>query len=385
MLITSINAHIPTLERSTFSQYENGIVMTNDEINPVLKEIYGDSKIPVAVAAKNNLWENNAFKKQFGSLDENEKAKLISDFSSKEGISYQMSGDKLYTVNVISYSDCFIIEVIHSDTIEKMLRVPAVKEFMRYVFARLRQSVTVISVAADEIYALLSSYDKDKFAETVPERLNSIDASLMDIISAVIDPEQLFYLLDDNCTDSTVCIMDELKKTASSVSDTVCAGTKIETRLEPNIYARMNRSAFNVIITDMITKCYHSSHIPDKIIISSERTDNGEAVIKITSEVTSVNRFKASDALNVPLDDSSYKRDMFFDYVVDAFCSRCGGSFTIQESGLSNTYSLTFPAIRPAQINVSASNNFDSSSGHFGVVNVRLRRLSDKKRYGKIL
>lgn len=358
--------------------------MAINEINPVLKEIYENSEVPVAVAAKNFLWENNAFKKQFGSLDKVEKSKLISDFSSKTGISYKMTGNKLCTVNVISYSDCYIIEVIHSDPIEKMLNVPAVKEFMRYVFARLRQSVTVISVAADDIYSLLSS-DKNKFTETVPERLNSIDASLMDIISAVIDPEQLLYLLDDNCTDSTVCIMDELKKTASSVSDTVCVGTKIETRLEPNIYARMNRSAFNVIITDMITKCYHSSHIPDKIIISSERTDNGEAVIKITSEVTSVNRFKAPDALNVPLDDSSYKRDMFFDYVVDAFCSRCGGSFTVQESGLSNTYSLTFPAIRPAQINVSASNNFDSSGGHFGVVNVRLRRLSDKKRYGKIL
>lgn len=83
MLIASINARIPILERSTFSRYENGIVMTNDEINPVLKEICENSKIPVAVAAKNNLWENTAFKKQFGSLDENEKAKLISDLSSK--------------------------------------------------------------------------------------------------------------------------------------------------------------------------------------------------------------------------------------------------------------------------------------------------------------
>lgn len=52
MLITSLNARIPTLERSTFSRYENGIVMTNDEINPVLKEICENSKIPVAVAAK---------------------------------------------------------------------------------------------------------------------------------------------------------------------------------------------------------------------------------------------------------------------------------------------------------------------------------------------
>lgn len=353
--------------------------MNKDSMLPFLKKLYGASAVPSMVICGEERWENEAFRKFFLSSPPDEKEALINKLSAKSGTVYEASGMDILTANVISCPEATVMEIIRSEPVKKILGLPAMRDFLRYIFSELRHTVSILSVSADEIYSLLSSEEPDM--DVICERLNSIDSGLMSIIGAILDPEQFYYLIDESCPDSTVCIKDELdsiiKDTEASLQDI----SGIEYSAEAGIYSRLNRPSFKLLISDMLDECFRGEYLPDKLNISLHRDESGCAEVRIATDCTEKRPVpQPTDQLER---DSAgrFRRCLFFEYICDVFCSKYGGSFTKRETDCGMELILTFPLINPPKISVSSPFAFNSSGSHFSPVKIRLHRLESSNRY----
>lgn len=353
--------------------------MNKDSVLPFLKKLYGGSTIPSAVICGEERWENDAFRKFFTAVSIEEKEALINKLSAKTGTVYEAAGMDIITANVISCPEATVIEIIRSEPVKKVLGLPAIRDFLRYIFAELRHTVSILSVSADEIYSLLSSDEPDM--ETVCERLNSIDSGLMSIIGAILDPEQFYYLIDENCPDRTVCIKDELDSIIKDTETSLLDVSGIDYSAETGIYSRLNRPSFRLLVSDMLDECCRGEYLPDKLKVSLRRTESGTAEVRVSSDC-SEKRLPPEPANQQERDSAErFRKCLFFEYICDAFCSKYGGSFTRREIPCGTELILTFPFINPPKISVSSPFIFDSSGNHFSPVRIRLHRLERNVRY----
>lgn len=353
--------------------------MNKDSMLPFLKKLYSTSAVPSAVICGEERWENDSFRKFFLSVPSDEKEALINKLSSKSGTVYEAAGMDIITANVISCPEATVIEIIRSEPVKKVLGLPAMRDFLRYIFSELRHTVSILSVSADEIYSLLSSDEPDM--DVICERLNSIDSGLMSIIGAILDPEQFYYLIDENCPDSTVCIKDELDGIIKDAESSLQNITEIEYSAETGIYSRLNRPSFRLLISDMLDECCRGEYLPDKLTVSLHRNESGCAEVRIASDC-SEKRSVPQPADQLERDSAGrFRRCLFFEYICDAFCSKYGGSFTKRDISCGMELILTFPFINPPKISVSSPFAFNASGSHFSPVKIRLHRLESSERY----
>ena len=252
----------------------------------VLCGIYGRSALPSAVTQGEKTYKNEGFEKLFSSFGEEDRRRFTEAAASSDGTGCGFFGGRFYSFNVIKEQDISITEVTGSDTVEKTLQIPAVREYLDYFFSRLRSSVTAVSAAADGIYGILSAGGKSPGQE-VADKLNAIDGRLADIISSVIDPEQLLYLTGENTEDNTVSLKDELTAAAEDLKTLLYGQTKVDTCLEAGIYARLNRKAFRTIIADAVAECRRGDIQLKCINIALRRLEDGSAEAALTAEYAS--------------------------------------------------------------------------------------------------
>lgn len=334
--------------------------------------MYGRSELPSAVAQGETIYKNGSFEKLLSSFDEEERQKFMETVTSSEGTGCGFFGGRLYSFNVIKAQELSVIEVTGSDTIEKVLQIPAVREYLDYFFSKLRSSVTEVSAAADGIYGILSAGGGSPGRE-VTDKLNAIDSRLADIISSAIDPEQLLYLTGENTEDQTVSLKDELTSAAEDLESLFKGQTEVKTDLEAGIYARLNRKAFRTVIADAVAECRRGELQPDCINISLRRLEDGSAEAALTAEYSS--------GTPCVTEFGSFGEDVFFDYVTSAFCKRYKGSFTRSELPDGKRFALTFPAINLPGAAFSSNSRFGGASGRFDPVFLRLRDISGEVRY----
>ena len=248
--------------------------------------IYGRSELPSAVVQGEKIYKNEGFEKLLVSFGEEDRQRFTEAVTSSEGAGCGFFGGRFYSFNVLKEQELSIIEVTGSDTIEKTLQIPAVREYLEYFFSKLRSSVTAVSAAADGIYGALSAGGASPTRE-VTDKLNAIDGRLADIISSVIDPEQLLYLTGETAEDHTVSLKDELTAAAEDLKSLFGGQTAVDTDLEAGIYARLNRKAFRTIIADAVAECRRGDIQPSCINIALRRLEDGSAEAVLSAEYAS--------------------------------------------------------------------------------------------------
>lgn len=305
--------------------------MANDFFS-VLKQIYGSAGLPCAIADEklSVLWKNAAASSHRCLLSRGSLSFLFEDGAPASGTVCRAENETVHRFSVLKAEDTaggrvfYIVEQIRSDGIKDLLTSPDIKAYMNYLCARIRESVGMIAVSADEIDSAASVFGSA--AGEVTEQLNTINKGLMLILREVINPEQLYYTLDPCCNDATICLADEIEKAASDAARSLGKDVKVTLDTKSDIFARMNRGVFETIISDMAAECCESPLYPEELIFSCKRVSAGRALVSVKS----VNR---SGKKNTP---SVFERDkkssrLYFDYLCRVMCDKYDAEYTAAE------------------------------------------------------
>ncbi len=298
-----------------------------DELLSVLTRIYGSAGVPAAIADDklDIIWRNSLAESNRSPLKRENISGFFENNIPVSGMVYLPDNETIHRFNVLKADTpdgcLFIVEHIGSDEIKALLAAPDIKAYMTYLCARIRESVGMIAVSADEIDSASAVFGAG--CGEITEQLNTINKGLMLILREVIGPEQLYYTLDPCCNDVTICIADEIEQAASDAKRSLGRSSKVSCRAENSIYTRMNRSVFETIISDMAAECCSGELFPDELIFSCEKTAPDRAAVSVRS----LNR---SGKKNVP---SKFERDkkgskLYFDYLCSVMCEKYGAVFT---------------------------------------------------------
>ena len=345
--------------------------MAKDFIS-VIKQLYSSSGVPVAAADENFniIWKNRLAEAE-ESLFNSDIVSVLSEKGRLDGGIVCKSADNgtVHRLNVMKFCDgdavYYIIEHISSDELKDLLKSPDVRNYFAYICARIRESAGAIAVSADEIDSAVMYFANGR--EDITENLNSIYRNMMLILREVIDPEQVYYALDPYCDDVTICVEDEIKLAGADASRSLGKTAVVDVIPESGIYIRMNRGVFETIIADMTAVCCEGALFPDKIVISSERTAETRAVIRIKSINTSGRK-------NVPSNYDRYKRSarLYADYLCDVMCSKYGAVFTQRELDDGFEYSMEIDALPQSKRIVMNGDMFGIRNERFSAMTLSL-------------
>jgi len=352
------------------------------EFFSVLKQLYGSSGIPAAIADENLrvLWRNRPAETAKCLLSRD----TLSFLSEKESISpgtvCVTEDDTIYRFNVMKAkcpddgSYVYAAEHIGSDKLSLLLASPDIRAYMSYLCAKIRESTGLMAVSADEIDAVTSILGKEYSG--VAERLNSINRGIMLILREVIDPEQLYYVLDPCCDDVIVYVSDEISKSASDAKKALGKTVKVVKLTEKNIFVRINRSVFETLLAEMAAECCGRDFYPEKLVFSCKKTAPDRVLISVES---------MGDSKKKPSNPASPEekkgRKLYFNYMCEVLCSKYGASFTNCKTEDGWLCSIELTAIRSGISEVMTRPNFSFLPGRFSPMSLSLADCHIEDRY----
>lgn len=347
-----------------------------------LKNIYDRSGLPAVITDSKLciIWKNKISSSLFS---ENEQLlELFGGKTPRSGIKNIVAGDELYSFNILRTDDrsengsYYVIELVRSEKIKNILNTPAIKDYILFICAKIKNMAGTISNSADEIYDSVSCGLFD--GEAITERLNIIDKGIMSITKEVIPPDQFYSLIDMKEKAVTLSLDNELRRAADEASETFGKKVKITCDCEKNIFFRMDRSLFETVIAGMTSDCC-SMIFPDMLIFSSERTADNRASISVTSldpQKRSRNEEISEAALQSP------NRNLFFEYICDIFCSKYGAVFTRTELPDGYLFKMEIDIISKNESCIAmTSSEYSIGKGHFGNMPLMLADCYPLKRY----
>lgn len=361
--------------------------MTTD-LFTLMKQIYGTAGIPTAITDEklNVLWRNSHAESYRGPLSCDNASVLFEKGVPACGAVFFTEDETIHRLNVLrskSAEDAsvyYIIEHIGSDDIKTLLASPHVKAYMTYLCARIRESVGMIAVSADEIDAAAAVFGAG--CGEVANQLNTINKGLMLILREVINPEQLYYVLDPSCDDVTICVADEIAQAVSDAKRALGKSVRVSYTSEKGIYTRMNRSVFETILSDMALECCCGKLFPDELIFNckSVKTDDLKSTGRVTITVKSVNR---SGKENIP---SKFERDkrgskLYFNYLCSVLCEKYDAEFTRSELEDGYLCSITLGSVGMDKQIVMSGSKFSIRPERFCTMTLSLAEHHLEERY----
>jgi len=245
----------------------------------LLKQIYGAASIPVAVADEklDILWKNSAAdaSDMFG---EKSADFIFPDGEITDGVLSVCVNGIFQQFNVIKYSTektCYIIEYTGQKT---EFDISMMKSYFLHLCARLRESAGRIAMSADDISLAVKSGSTEVAAE-----LNRIERSIMLLLKEAIIPEQIYYILNPYCKDTTVNLADEIKLAAEDAEAALGRGAEVWQNSEGNIAADINRSVLEALLAYMTAESCCGELFPERLEYSLERKDEGRASVSVRS------------------------------------------------------------------------------------------------------
>lgn len=329
-----------------------------------LREFYERSEIPTAIIADGCRFENSRYSGLFDG-----KAVSKNDFTEKllkKGCGYELIGDMIVSVNVISYDGVSVIEVFDKSPVEAAMRSPGVNRYLVCFFSRLRSCVHNISMISEKLLEKLS--DCAEKYDGIDRTFSSINSSLREIISFILDPEQIIYLMDDSCVESVVSVSDTVKELAQQFSE-YRKDIAVTTDICGNAAARFNKMSFCVLVSDITELLCSGEYIPSGIDFSVKEDENGVKV-----RISADNSGKRLSEL-AAAGEMSFSEGFFFGYISDLFCKRFSAS--VEKTG-DSIYELSFPKLADGECVLSAAQKFDEGKQLFSPMEVR---FADRRVY----
>ena len=250
------------------------------EFFTMLKQIYSAAGIPTAIADEslNILWRNSLAEPNRCPLSTDSASCLFENKVPVSGLVFHTEGETIHRFNVLKSQNAddrsvfYVIEHLGSDDIKALLASPNIKSYVTYLCARIRDSVGMIAISADEIDAATAVFGAG--CGEVTDQLNTINKGLMMILREVINPEQLYYALDPCCDDVTLCVADEIARAVSDAKRALGRTVKVSYTSEKDIYTRMNRGVFETILSDMAFECCSGKLYPDELVFNCQSVRN---------------------------------------------------------------------------------------------------------------
>lgn len=322
-----------------------------------LREFYERSGIPTAIVSDGCCFENSRFTELFRGKPVSKDA--FTSRMIKKGCGYELVGDMIVGVNVISYDVVSVVEVFDKSPVEAVMKSPGVNRYLICFFSRLRSSVHNISVISEKLLEKLS--DCAVGYDSIEQSFDSIKNSLRDIISFILDPEQMVFLMDDDCTESVVNVSSTVDELAQQFAE-YRKDIKVKTDICENAAAKLGKESFCVLVSDITELLCSGEYIPSGIEFSVKEDENGVKV-RISAD-TSEKRLSELAAAG----EKSFSEGFFFEYISDLFCKRFNASLEKTSGG---AYELSFPKLADGEFLVSSAINFDEGDRLFAPMEVR--------------
>lgn len=322
-----------------------------------LREFYERSEMPAVIISDGCKYENSRYTDFF--RGKNVSRDAFAKKMLRKGCGYELIGEMIVSVNVISYDGVSVVEIFDKSPIEAVMRSPGVNRYLVCFFSRLRSCVHNISMISERLEEKLA--DCAEKYDGIEQNFSSINNSLRDIISFILDPEQMIFLMDDSCTESVVSVSDTVKELAQQFA-AYRNDITVKTDICPKAAAKLNKSSFCVLVSDITEQLCGGEYIPNGIEFSVKEDENCVKVrIFADRSEKRLSEFAAAGERN-------FSQGFFFEYISDLFCKRFGAS--LEKSG-ANAYELCLPKVENVGFVLSAAQKFDSGDQLFRPMEVR--------------
>ena len=363
--------------------------MADSFIN-TLKQIYVNAEVPVLIAGENMdvLWRNPV--SETSAADVPVSDVITEHQSSGSGLVRRASGDILLCFNVIRTEDpsekniYYIIETVSAVKRADSVNDQDVRSFVTYLCSKIRIALGNITRTADELFDAVSVGDIN--GEKITDGLNLIDRSIMSVAREVIQPEQLYLMLDSEGRTTVLSMEDELKSVIGEIKSFFGTSVTVTGECPQNIRFRMNRSIFRAVIAEMTAECCSSDLFPDLLVYAVKRTDEDRAELTVRSMNTSGEPNTAYDFSPREADIRGVNRHVFFDHVQNVLGERYGTSFSRSKLPDGILYKMeleVFPK-GSAPIAMSSPEYISEEDQRFGVVHMSLADFYHTERYHHI-
>lgn len=329
-----------------------------------LREFYERSEIPTAIVSDGVRFENSRYAGLFDGKGVSKDA--FAEKVMKKGCGYELIGDMIVSVNVISYDGVSVIEVFDKSPVEAAMRSPGVNRYLVCFFSRLRSCVHSISMISEKLEEKLA--DCAEKYDGIGQTFSSINSSLRDIISFILDPEQMIFLMDDSCTESVVSVSDTVTELARQFAE-YRKDITVKTDICKGAAAKLNKGSFCVLVSDITQRLCSGEYIPN-VVGFSVKEDGDGVKVRIFAD-TSEKRLSELAAAG----EKSFSEGFFFEYISDLFCKRFGAS--LEKTGES-AYELVLPKLADGEFVLSAAQKFDEGKQLFSPMEVR---FADRRFY----
>lgn len=322
-----------------------------------LREFYERSEIPTAIVSDSVRFENSRYAGLFDGKGVSKDA--FAEKVTKKGCGYELIGDMIVSVNVISYDGVSVIEVFDKSPVEAAMRSPGVNRYLVCFFSRLRSCVHSISMISEKLEEKLA--DCAEKYDGIGQTFSSINSSLRDIISFILDPEQMIFLMDDSCTESVVSVSDTVTELARQFAE-YRKDITVKTDICKGAAAKLNKGSFCVLVSDITQRLCGGEYIPN-VVEFSVKEDGDGVKVRISAD-TSEKRLSELAAAG----EKSFSEGFFFEYISDLFCKRFGAS--LEKTG-EGDYELVLPKLADGEFVLSAAQKFDEGKQLFSPMEVR--------------
>lgn len=329
-----------------------------------LREFYERSEIPTAIVCDGVRFENSRYAELFDGKGVSKDA--FSERVLKKGCGYELIGDMIVSVNVISYDGVSVIEVFDKSPAEAAMRSPGVNRYLVCFFSRLRSCVHSISMISEKLLEKLA--DCAEKYDGIEQTFSSINSSLRDIISFILDPEQMIFLMDDNCAESVVSISDTMTELARQFGE-YQTDISVKTDICKGAAAKLNKGSFCVLVSDITQRLCSGEYIPNEVKFFVKEDESGVKV-RISADTSDKHLSELAEA-----GEKSFSEGFFFDYISGLFCKRFGAS--LEKTG-ENAYELVLPKLADGEFVLSAAQKFDEGKQLFSPMEVR---FADRRIY----
>lgn len=322
-----------------------------------LREFYERSEIPTAIVSDGVRFENSRYAGLFDGKGVSRDA--FAEKVMKKGCGYELIGDMIVSVNVISYDGVSVIEVFDKSPVEAAMRSPGVNRYLVCFFSRLRSCVHSISMISEKLEEKLA--DCAEKYDGIGQTFSSINSSLRDIISFILDPEQMIFLMDDSCTESVVSVSDTVTELARQFAE-YRKDITVKTDICKGAAAKLNKGSFCVLVSDITQRLCGGEYIPN-VVEFSVKEDGDGVKVRISAD-TSEKRLSELAAAG----EKSFSEGFFFEYISDLFCKRFGAS--LEKTG-EGDYELVLQKLADGEFVLSAAQKFDEGKQLFSPMEVR--------------
>lgn len=324
--------------------------------NAVIQElcrIYEKSELPVKIVHSSGSFENSAFKEMFQGRAK-ARDELISRVIYKTGKCYEVVNGNVVYVNVIRTDGLKIFELLKEEPLEAAFHHPSIARYLTCFFSKLRTDVLSIYDNSQEIRSNISV---DSACE-VEAAFKTISDNLNDIIGYIIDPEQIFSLLDDSCAVSTFCVNDVITDLARQLTES--GGVETVKSFKGKCYATVNRNAFRVVVADIVEEFCKASSVFPKCVEFSAYRNGSETHIRIEAKYV-----KDSHILE---NSKSFPDTYLSDYVRKLFCERFDSRISYENE---HTAEIIVPEVFANRVRVEAKICFEEAELVFSEMKVR--------------